>query len=452
MFRLFVTLLCISFTGNAAFASQAPVNLAPNSQWEVWSGVSWNTQYNYQATGTTAPLAASGNTTGSQGRSTFTVSSTGDLSVGDLVQASGAGLDPCLATGPMRIVALVPNASLTVRTYRGCAPSSSVASTLIMVGVGNQASVGTGDGPDGWTKSVTLPIWRNENRGNYSSNVPNNVGAIASLGARKPTSGAAYIYTAYSGASLAQFAGKTIVFGIYGYQKVRGGSSTWRVFVNDSVNGQRTPCAAAPTTAQFNWLECSVTVPANTTYFQAGVSLDGLANDSYFFSNPVLAIGDTIGGPQFYQKPRNEILLPRVHTSPAGWINASVTFPSTTATYCGGYPYCFERDFYAETGGAVAMTVRKIHGQLEGFNCGVVATSTGVVRVMAFYNSGFAPSISGSFLPQYVRCVKSFSYMDYPLNQKSDAADITGTGIFTTGIAGDAWQNVSEELDWFILN
>lgn len=452
MFRILSSWIFYFLFSGIAHASQAPVNLAPNSQWEVWSGVGWDTQYNYQGTGTTSAMSATANTTGTPGRSTFTLSFTGDLSVGDLVKASGGGLDPCLGIGPMRVVALVPNTSITVRTYRGCAAATSSASTLVMVGVGNQGAVGTGDGPDGWTKSTNLPIWRNENRGNYASNLPTNVGAIASLGAKKPTAGTEYIYTSYSGASLEQFAGKDVVFGIYGFQRVRGGSGTWTVFFNDSVNGVRTPCTAAPTASQFNWIECSVTVPANATYFYVGVSLDGAADDAYFFANPVLSIGNAIGGPELYQKPRNEILLPRVHTSPIGWINATVVFPSTAPAVCVGYPLCMERDFYAETGGAVAMTVRKAHGQLEGFNCGAVATSTGAVRVMAWYNSNTAPSISGSFLPQYVSCVKSFSYMDYPLKQDTDDPAMMGTGIFATGIAGDTWQNVSEELDWFILH
>ena len=135
-----------------------------------------------------------------------------------------------------------------------------------------------------------------------------------------------------------------------------------------------------------------------------------------------------------------------------GWINATIAFPTTTAPHCGGMQYCFEHDFYAETGGAVATSVRKLHGQLEGFNCGPVSVRSGVVRVMAYYDRIVAPAKSGSFLPQYVSCVKSFSYMDFPVNQANETPDLVGTGVYTTGVAGDLWQNVSEEFDWFLLN
>lgn len=443
---------CI-FAGVPAFAQNAPVNLAPNSQWEIWSAVGFNTQYNSQGTGTENPQAASSNTTGSAGRSTFTVTDTGELSVGDLVRVSGSGIDPCLAIGPMRVIGLVPDTSITVRTYFGCTPSVSRSASVTMVGVGNQAAPGSGAGPDGWTKTISLPIWRNERRGAFAANLPSDVGAIAALGAKKDIAGKEYIYTTYSGASLAQFAGKTVTFGIYGYQKVRGSVGTWRIHFNDSVNGVRSPCASAPTSSQYNWLECSVTVPANTTYFYVGMELGGAANDTYYFANPVLAIGGSIGGPQAYQKPRNEILIPTVHISPIGWINATVKFPtSALPSLCGSLSYCFIHDLYAETGGAVAMTVQKAHGQIEGFDCGSVQTSTGVVRVMAYYDRVAAPGKSGSFLPQYAQCVKSFSYMDFPLDQISTTNDAIGTGVYASGIAGDTWSNVSEELDWFILN
>lgn len=60
----------------AQTAYNAPVNLAPNSQWEVMSGWSFGTQENYQGTGTVAPIPASANSIGNIGRSTFTVTTT----------------------------------------------------------------------------------------------------------------------------------------------------------------------------------------------------------------------------------------------------------------------------------------------------------------------------------------------------------------------------------------
>ena len=433
-------------------AVAAPVNLAPNSQWEIMSGWGFSTQENYQGTGTEGTIAASANTTGAIGRSTFTVTATNDLSVGDLIQASGAGIDTCFTVGPMRIVSMVANTSITVRTYMGCTPSVNHATTLLPVTAGNNSVTSTGDGPDGWTKTSTLPMWRNENRGSYAANMPTNVPAYATLGMTKDIAGVEQFYINVPAGQLAQYQGRTVVFGIQGYQKVRGGSGTWTIWTNDSVNGVRTPCGNAPTSGTFNWQECSFTVPAGATYLYVGVQLAGASADTYYFANPVFAIGSYIGGPQNYQKPRNEILIPQVHISPFGWVNGGFTFPSSAASYCTGQVTCFEHDPYAESGGIIAPTVQKAHGQLEGWDCGTVVTSSGYVRVMAWFDRAAAPEKSGSFLPQYVACVKSFSYMDFPLNQYTTSQDLQGTGIYASNVVSDQWQNVSEEFDWFVLN
>ncbi len=436
----------------AQTAYNAPVNLAPNSQWEVMSGWGFSTQENHQGTGTVAPISALANSTGSIGRSTFAVTTTNALSVGDLVQASGSGIDSCFAVGPMRIVALVVNTSITVRTPYGCTPSVNRSTTLLPVTAGNLSITSTGSGPDGWLKTPTMPMWRNENRGLYAANMPTDVGAYAALGMTKDSALTEHFYIYVPTQNLAKFQGKTVVFGVYGNQKVRGGSGTWTIFTNDSVNGVRTPCANASAATGYQWQECSFTVPAATTYFYIGVQLNGAASDTYYFANPVLAIGSFIGGVKYYQKPQGEILIPQVHISPFGWINAGITFPASAASFCGSQVTCFEHDLYAETGGIIAPTVAKCHGQMEGINSGSVVTGSAYVRVMAWFDRGAAPEKSGSFLPHYVSNVKSFAYMDFPLNQTDATPDLLGTGIYASNVTSDRWANVSEEIDWCVLN
>lgn len=454
LLRLVLVIILIAFTSPiiAQTTYNAPVNLAPNSQWEVMSGWSFGTQENYQGTGTVAPISASANSTGSIGRSTFTVTATNSLSVGDLVQASGSGIDSCFTASPMRIVALVFNTSITVRTPRGCKPSINHATTLLPVTAGNLSITSTGSGPDGWFKIPTMPMWRNENRGPYAANMPTDVGAYAAIGMTKDIASPEQFYIYISPQNLAKFQGKSVVFGIYGNQKVRSGSGTWAIYTNDSINGARTPCSGASSVSGYQWLECSFSVPAATTYFYVGVQLNGATSDTYYFVNPVLAIGNVIGGVKYYQKPQGEILIPQVHISPFGWINANITFPASAASYCGPFPTCFEHDLYAESGGIIAPTVTKCHGQMEGIDSGSVVSGSGSVRVMAWYDRAAAPEKSGSFLPQYVSNVKSFAYMDFPLNQTDTTPDLLGTGIYASNVASDTWTNVSEEIDWCILN
>jgi len=295
-------------------------------------------------------------------------------------------------------------------------------------------------------------MWVNYPRGSYAVNVPSTVGALASLGMKKDIAGTESFYMVIPAQRLSTFLGHTVTFGVYGMQKIAGGAGTWQVFSNDSVNGVRTSCGAVALNAgTWQWQECSFAVPAAATYLYIGVQLTGASGDAYFFTNPVLTIGGYIGGVGYYSRPPNELIIPRVHMSPYGWVNGALAFPAVAPSYCGTY-YCFEHDLYAETGGNIAPSVCKARGQLEGINNGVVAVGTGNVRVMAYLDRATAPEKSGSFLPQYVQNVKSFSYMDFPLDQTDTGADYQGTGIYLTGIASDSWSNVSEEIDEFLLN
>jgi len=430
----------------------APQNFAINSQWEIASGWVFGTAQNYQGSGTVGTIASSAYTTGTGGRTTFTVTATNDLSPGDLLTAAGSGISACLNISPMRILSLVANTSITVRVPLGCSPSGSVATTLTPVVGGNQSANATGDGPDGWTKTSTLPMWVNYPRGPYAVNVPSNTGALASLGMAKDTGSTESFYLNIPPSQLANYQGRQVTFGIYGMQKIAGGAGTWQIFSNDSVNGVRTLCgSAALSVGNWQWQECAYTVPANTTYLYIWVNLTGASGDAYYFVNPVLAMGNYIGGVEYYARPRNEVLIPKVHISPYGWINATVTFPATAPSYCNSF-LCIERDFYAETGGNVAPSVCKARGQLEGINSGAVVTSSGDVRVMAWFDHPNPTQKSGSFLPQYVQSVKSFMFMDFPLNLTDNTADEQGTGVYVTNVASDTWSNVSEELDEFLLN
>lgn len=94
----------------------------------------------------------------------------------------------------MRIVALAANATKTVRTTFGCKSSLSHATTLLPVTAGNHSITATGSDPDGWTKTTTMRMWRNENRDPYAANMPTDVGAYAALGMTKENSSAEYLY------------------------------------------------------------------------------------------------------------------------------------------------------------------------------------------------------------------------------------------------------------------
>lgn len=459
-------LFALSAIALSTAAVAAPVNLAPNSQWEIWSAVGFGTQQNPQGSGTEAPIASSGYTGGRT--VTFIVTTTGNLSVGDLVTVSGTGVDSALTLMPMRITALVANTSITVRTPLGRSPNNATttASVILPIGVGAYwyNLNATGDGPDGWarfpTTAGTGPIlWREFGRGNHAVNMPSAVAPYALLGARLQQSGDNYFYTDQTNA-IARYAGMTISFGIYTMQKIKGGTNTYRIFFNDSVNGFTHCAQSTAAVGVWTWSECSYTVPANASFVFAGIDMNGRAGDAYFLCDPVLTTEASIGGVQNYLKPPNEVLIPKVHLTPLGpWNGAigsgTITFPGTTAVKGNaGNWYGFYHDPFAETGGQVAPTVAQIWGQLEGIDSGAVQAGTGQVRGMMWYDRSEAtpPGHSGSFMPQYVANVKSFASMAMPLNQADRTYDLRGTGIFQTGISGDVWSNVALEYDMFLLN
>lgn len=468
--RRYPTVLAASFAvavqlalRQTALAQAAPQNLAPNSQWEIWSGVGYSTAENPQGTGTASAIAASGNTVGTVGSTVFTVTITNDLAVGELITATGAGVDPALTVAPMRITALSSNRSVTVRVPLGYTPNISHASVLTPVVVGNQAAKGTGDAADGWKKTTSMAVWREF----YPVNVTSN--AYYALGANKDQAGPEYIWLQFvTRQQMTQWAGRTVSFGAYGYHKVKGGSGTWRIYANDSVNGIRSCNPVAPS-ATYQWSECAFSIPANASYFYIGMQLDGVKSDTYYFENPVLTIGSAIGGVHNYIKPQ-ETLIPIVHISPLTMVNAVIKFPSTQPPPPNvGYSFVF--DPFADTGGQIAPTVIKAKGQLEGWNAGAPVPDSGLTRVIAWYDRSSAPGKGGSFLlqlPSQTNCsftsnnpvrtascaqrpVKSYMYMDMPFNHTDTTADIQGTGVLTSAIANDTWANVSLEFDEFLL-
>jgi hypothetical protein len=426
-------------TAFAEAPAVAPVNLAPNSQWEIMSAVLPDRKWNIEGTGVMTAVAASANTTGSN-EVVFTTGSTGELKVGDLITVTGAGVDAALLVSPMRVTALTANASVTVSCPRGLKPSSTHASTLTPYNAGGNASAASGDAADGWKKTSGLVIWREDNAINLSP------GAYYGLGVNMNSlSPGAMLQLQYPDGhadaykSATSFQGRTVTFGAYVYQKVQGSAGTWAVSItSDGAGGTTAVSAPAPSGGGYRWEEVSYTVPANATYLNAGVVFNGAGADTYYVTDPVFTIGSRIGQGN-YIKPQ-ETLVPVVHISPVDWIGASVTFPSTGSSCIYGFGF----DGYAETAGAIAPTVQHAGGQIEGLNTNTVPTGPGCQRIILWISSLTAPDKSGSILEEQATNVRTGTYLDAPF-------DGTGHAWLVSGFASDSWSVVSIEFDIFWL-
>ncbi|HEY5106299.1 MAG TPA: hypothetical protein VII73_05930 [Caulobacteraceae bacterium] len=412
--------------------AQAPQNFAPNSQWEVISTVGYAPRENSEGTGPLPPVAITANTTGSNLVVLSVSGPTGEAKAGDLIVLSGAGADRALTLAPMRITALKRDAEITVRAPLGLAPRVSRPASARNVNIGGEASAGTGDGPDGWTKSTSLVFWREDN----AANVP--PGAYYSLGLSRRASPAEFLVT-HPNPHLVR--GRTIAFGAYVLHRPRNGSAAWRVVISSDGSGGYTAMspAALPST-DYQWRELRYTVPADATAVYEGVELEGGRGDTFYLANPVATIGRAIGEGG-YLKPFEETLIPVVKITPYSWDNATITFPATPDA---GPSYAIAFDAYAETGGAIAPTVARIDTALEGINDEPVIVGGASVRAIAFRDKAGAPIKYSPIMAQTVAGVKTFGGGPVVL-------DGDGRAVAYSGVAADRWRNVSLDISGFLL-
>jgi hypothetical protein len=423
------------FTAAPVAAFSAPMNLLPNTQWEIMSAEGAGTKWNVEGAGTMAPVAFSGYSVGAN-KVTFAVSgSTGELKVGDLVYVgANAGIDPALLVSWMRVTALTANRSFAVRCPLGLAPWFSHSGVATPADAAGTGSIGTGDAADGnWKKTVSMPIWRESNPVNLPPD------ASYALAAHKNVDAQEAVW--WNGPrDVNRFRGHTVAFGAWVYQKIHTGPGTLRAYIqSDGSGGRQVVSAAAPAVSRaYRWETITYTIPVDATYIQAGVLLNGASGDTYYLADPVFAVASGLD-PDSYTKPQ-EVLFPIVHISPPDWINATLTFRTGCA-----FGDCFSFDAYAETQGAVAPTVVHAFGELEGIDSGPVIAGPSGSRLIAWYDTEAAPERSGGFLAQYAANVKSFSNsFDMPF-------DGTGNAVVVSGVHNDSWYNVSLEFDGFYL-
>lgn len=453
------TTASVSAAITAAFAANppTPVNLAPNSQWEIFSGLLYGVRIKSDGTGAMAARTVTAYTTGSTS-STITIS--GDITtwrVNDLVKIANTGtVDANLYSYPLRIQS-ISGQDITVRTHLGATVSTALVGTpsIEPINIGCSASTATGDAADGWKKTAGLMCWREDNAANLSK------GATYALGLMKQSASEEYVrceLDAY------QWRGRTICFGIGVNQKVRSGSGTWCAYVySDGTSGTTSVSSDATTASGFQWLEKSYTVPTDATVLYVGIKLKGANADVYHAINPVIAATSLIGAWN-YVKP-DETLIPVVKIEPAAWINSSLTFPaSANLPIAPQTPslYAFYADMYAASGGSIARSVRLSHGNIEGYNSNTPVTAgVGEHRLIGWADKESDPlRLGGGFMAQTVvpgltvvaggvNCAgpmvpdKSYATLRLPM--------VDGAAFCFSGKGSDTWSNVSIDLDVFHL-
>ncbi|MDE2227293.1 MAG: hypothetical protein KGJ89_05070 [Patescibacteria group bacterium] len=421
----------LAVSGGSVSGLAAPTNILPNTQWQVCTGGQGNGKWLPDGTGAMPAISVSSYTTGSN-TVVCTTSNTGQLKVGDLVTFSAAA-DANMKICSIRVDSLVVNTSFTGTLPLGLAPSASAACTATPTMVGQIAA--SGNGPDGWTKATTLNFWREDNAVNLKT------GSLYSLGVQKGSASAETLYSNFVSPDIYLYRGKTLVFGVWVMQKIKGGSGTWNSFISSDGTGGATNNSASSTAGvgTWTWLEVSYTVPSDATTLSLGINFAGNNADVYYVSQPMGAIGSYLGSGNYCPRLK-EILIPIVKYTPLSYNGASVSFPAS-ADGAGTYSFNFKVE--PETNGCIAPTVKLINITFEGVNSNA-AVAGASPRLFAMRDVAAPPIKYGPIMGQTVSNMKSFITGQVQLST-------VGQAVFYSGVASDSWYNVSIDINGYVL-
>lgn len=308
-------------------------NFLPNCQWQLWTGLPLFQKQNAAGTAYQSSVTFTGFQTANNQPTCYTAN-TGELKLGDLVILNWpqnfwgyAGIGYVTTQTASRVIALVPNVSVTLQGNLGAVSLATSASVMVSPICPGDYGSGTGQCADGWKKTGTLKVWADD----FSANVC--IGAIRTLGIRKGAATTETVSWSVSPNQLRKYLGKTITFGILVYQKVQTGG-TWRVSIYDNVNG--TTCSANgtgvaysdPVYGGFQYLSVTATINPTATAFGVWLECLGAVGDVYYVGIPTAVIGSTLCREACGQ-PDNDLMRPVTHWNPPLLTPLKVSFPAT---------------------------------------------------------------------------------------------------------------------------
>lgn len=395
------------------------MNLLPNTEWKVNSGMGLVPKMNLEGSGTLSPNSVSSYTTNAN-QITVNVANIYQLQPGHLGTFDGSAhgnLKKCA----FRVDSVSGN-SFTGTLPLGLTAPSSAACNFHPSVAGDYGS--TGCGPDGWDKDQALYCWIEDNAANMD------VGVGRALGCKKTSAGPQTFHHDVPASELAKWRGRTVSFGIRGYQK--HGAYGFRVRINDSgtyTNGN---------TATGGYADSSVCASIGTSCSSLSfiVELLGDTGAVYYFAKARANMGSTLED----WWPKSEILRPRVYCAGVTFTDGSVTLPGPDGY--GNYGFRFQPD--AETNGKI-LGIRQFFMTWEGrcptYNHAIALTSSQnppQVPSWCAYQNAVRPTVND---PHPMQTVK---------NAFCTMGD-DGDAWFYTINAGTNWHNMSMELNGFVL-
>jgi hypothetical protein len=259
----------------------------------------------------------------------------------------------------MVVSAVVANTSFTLTLPLGLLSPSTNSGTALPIGIGDLAGNTTGASGVGWSKTVTLISWVDDFVANRQT------GAKRVMGFRKAVVGVEAQYwnnQTRSGTDMSRFAGRTVTFGAWVKQKVKGGSGTFRLQLNDTVS--TTNSTNGTGSGAYEFLTVTKTIAAAATDLIAIVSFEGTTSDIYYLALPTLVFGSNL--PSEYAGPPREETLFAGHWNPPLLTPLAMTFPAAAYAGTGGLLFGFaDQDMEAMSYGVCHHTVKGVSTKIE---------------------------------------------------------------------------------------
>lgn len=399
-----------------------PVNLLTNTQWKIRTALNVHTKYGSAGGGTLPPLACTGYTVGAN-NVVFSCSDTSELKLGDIVLITSA--DPSVMATGMEVKGITPNVAFECDLPLGKIAANSEACSAQIVMRGDLAGV-TGDGPDAWKKSTAMYLFIDDHAVNRKVGSKYQVGLVQTAAAQQ-------FWYPIEGNKVTSYQGKTVVFGCWVNYKVRSGSGTYRLFINDGVNA--TTYSPAVSSTGYVWTEITHAIADTTAGVSFGIECNGSTSDVFYVSQPMMSFGSVLGQGNYQPEPSGTMFTPRVKFTPLHWENAVVSTPAAaTNGYAYGYPFYLK----AETLEAVANEVVAAFTELEGVN----ATAG---HALAFMQTVFAPQLDGPIIHTQTGGQKASTSSWWWFQDNGQAFIYTIHG-------SDTYSNVSFDMSGYILN
>lgn len=393
------------------------MNFITNSEFKLCTALGNVTKYNYQGEGTLPAITVT-STSGTKLITCFT-SNTSQLKNGDLIVIS-TGMHAYFGLSALEVTNLVVNTSFQVLLPLWVTIGQSYSGTFLVINKGDMTA-STGDGPDGFQKTTSLKIYRDDHKANKSTAQYYQMALI------KGTANTELFVQTLAKDLSSKLVGQILTFSMETLIKATDLSNTARLFIEDDAGREYSDYF---TVYGFDRKSVSKKIAKFNSSITVGIELISPAGSLYYISKPDL----NISGRTIYEPVFNEHIVPVVKTSPSSMINAAFTFNGLSTNSVGDRGWVFNP--YAETSGAIGKGIKCLDLQLE-------ARCDSLDKTLGIRNQEGVPHVYS--LLGYSKAVGQMVVSQGLVKLKNDLA-------YIYSVNNTNWYNTSVDINSIIVN